>query len=96
MAKIEFEDVSHVIVHWSESKLVNDELGHDDNFDINKRVDRDVMDDLVKRAAPLFGGGYDKTMMSVFKTDGSCWADECKFYMNKSTPDLITLLNKGE
>lgn len=97
MAQIEkLEDIDSVIVHWSESNLINDELGSDENSDIEKTVDPIVLDDLIKRAAKLVGGGYDKTSMSVKLKNGLQWADSCKFYLNSNDSGLLYLLNKGE
>ena len=95
--KIESLDkIDKIKVHWSESNLINDELGCDDNCDIEKEVAVDLFDDMVKRASKLVETGYDKTSLSVLLKNGKMWAYESKFYLNESTPDLLSLLNKGE
>ena len=97
MARIEkIEDIESIIVHWSESSLINDELGNDENHDIEKTVDPVVFDDLVTRAAKKVGGGYDKTSLSVKLKSGLQWAKEDRFYLSVQDSGLLNLLNKGE
>ncbi len=86
------KDIASVFVHWSESNLINDELGCNDEFDINKEVDPVVFDNLLRRSAQLVGAGYDKTVLTIKLKDGSVWANECKFYLNEKRPDLISLI----
>jgi hypothetical protein len=94
IAKI--EDIESIHVHWSESNLINDELGCNEDSDIEKQVDPIKFDDLISRAAKEVGGGYDKTMLSVKLKDGSDWCKECKFYLSSGDSGLMNLLNKGE
>jgi len=97
MARIEkLEDIESIIVHWSESTLINDELGRDDNDDIEKQVDPVAFDDLIRRAAKKVGGGYDKTSLSVKLKSGLQWCEQSKFYLNQNDSGLMNLLNKGE
>ncbi len=97
MSKINsLDDIQSVKVHWSESNLINDELGCDDNCDIEKEVEPAKLDDLVRRASLLVDMGYDKTSCSVLLKNGTLWAKESKFYLNARTPTLLDLLNKGE
>ena len=87
-------DIGKIKVHWSESSLINDEMGCDENCDIEKEVDPVIFDDLIKRAAKKVGGGYDKTSLSVWAKDGSYIYDECKFYLSSNDSSLLNLLNK--
>jgi len=86
-------ELESITVHWSESNLINDELGHDDDGDIEKQVDPVIFDDLIKRAAVKVGSGYDKTLLSVTLKNGLPWCLETKFYLNTNTKSLIGLLN---
>lgn len=97
MARIEkLEDIESIIVHWSESNLINDELGCDDNCDIEKQVDPAAFDDLIRRAAKKVGVGYDKTSLSVKLKIGLQWCEQSKFYLNQKDSGLMSMLNKGE
>lgn len=97
MARIErIEDIETIICHWSESNLINDELGGDDSGDIEKQVEPKVFDDLICRAAKLVGSGYDKTSLSVKLKSGLQWCKESKFYLTTQDTGLMNLLNKGE
>lgn len=88
------EDIKSIFVSWSESNLINDELGCDDDCDINKEVDPVIFDGLVKRAAKKVGSGYDKTVLTVTLQDGTKWADQVKFYLSSQDSSLLNLLNK--
>lgn len=88
--------IDKIKVHWSESNLINDELGCDDNCDIEKEIAPDKFDDIVKRASKLVNSGYDKTLLSVYLKNGTTWAYQCKFYLNHRTPNLLKLLNLDE
>jgi len=87
------DELKSITVHWSESNLINDELGCDDNCDIEKQVDPVAFDDLIKRAALTVGEGYDKTFLSVEHKNGFYWCREHKFFLCKHTKGLIELLN---
>ena len=96
MAKINnIDDIDFIVVHWSESTLINDELGCDDNCDIEKDVNPNELDDLVRRASKEVGGGYDKTSLSVKLESGLQWCSESKFYLTSKEDGLLKLLNKG-
>jgi len=97
MAKIEsLNDIESIIVHWSESNLINDELVSDENCDIEKPIDADVFNDIVKRAIARVKSGYDKTSLTVKLKTGGLWADRHKFYICNDDTDLLSLLNKGD
>ena len=70
---MELSDIKSVFVHWSESGLVNSELGHDEEGDINKDVDPVAFDDLIRRASALVSPGYDKTCLTVVLNDGTVY-----------------------
>lgn len=91
---MELKDIKSVFVHWSESKLINDELGSNDDGDINKEVDPVVFDDLVKRAAALVRTGYDKTSLTVTFHDGRVYGENGGFkcYLVPSKNNLLDLI----
>lgn len=94
MSKIKsLNDIESIKVHWSESNVINDALGHDDNCDIEKVVDVDEFDRLIKKAAGKVKTGYDKTSMTVKLKTGIVWANEAKFYLTGVKDDLLKLLN---
>ena len=85
-------DVESVFVHWSESVLINDELGHNENTgDIDKQVDPVEFDHLVQRAANGVFSGYDKTKLTVKLKNGEVY-DEVKFYLTQDKGSLVRLL----
>ncbi len=97
MARIKnIEEIESIMVHWSESNLINDVLGCDDGCDIEKLVKPDEMDQLTRRAGKSVGCGYDKTSMTVKLKNGLVWANECKFYISSGDNSLLNVLNKGE
>lgn len=97
MSKIkDLGEIDEIVVHWSESALINSELGCDDNCDIEKKVCPFELDDLINRASKLVPPGYDKTNMSITLKNGLKWASEIKFYLTKAEPSLLLLLNKGQ
>lgn len=74
-------EIKNILVSWSESSYISDELGCNDEGDINKFVDAVYLDDLIRTAAtkqriPM---GYDKTVLTVFLNDGDWWCKEYKF-----------------
>ena len=91
---MELKDIKRVFVHWSESDLINIELGSDDDGDINKEVDPAAFDDLVKRAAALVCTGYDKTSLTVYFSDGAVYGKNGgrKFYLVRSKDSLLKLI----
>jgi len=64
--------------------------------DINKLVDPAVFDDLIKRAAPLVGSGFDKTVLTIKLKSGLVWANDIKFYLNSKDESLLAMINRGE
>jgi len=93
---IELKDIKTVFVHWSESSLINDELGADDNSDINKSVSPIELDGLIKRAANSEdlekNCGYDKTVLTVELHNGEFYCNEDKFYLTIKTVGLLDLI----
>lgn len=97
MAKVNsVDEIESVFVHWSESNLINDELGCDDECDINKLVDPAAFNDLVSRAAKQVGSGYDKTVLTIKLKSGIIWANDVKFYLNAKDESMLTMINRGE
>jgi hypothetical protein len=93
---MELSEIKSVFVHWSESGLINAELGHDDEGDINKEVDPATFDDLVKRAAALVPPGYDKTCLTVTFHNGTVYGKNggCKFYLTPRKDSLVKLIEE--
>lgn len=93
--KIEsLEQIESVKFQWSESGLINEELGNDAEGDINVTVSPEVADGLIRRAALLVEGGYDKTPLTVTLKDGAVWCHELKFYILRRTTGLLDLINE--
>ena len=88
---MEMKDIKNVKIHWSESALINKELGCDSSGDIEKYLTPIEADDLIKRAAPLVGSGYDKTSMTVTFFNKKTW-DQVKFYLTPQKTGLLELL----
>lgn len=93
---MELTDIKRIFVHWSESELINNELGNvpEDSGDILKDVDPAEFDDLVRRASKLVQTGYDKTCLMVEYADGSVDGKNggCKFYLTREKDSLLKLL----
>ena len=66
---MKINDIYKVYVHWSESEYINKVLGCDENSDINKEIDSVEFNKIIKKAAPLVGQGYDKTVMTLYIKD---------------------------
>ena len=98
MAKINsLDDIEEIKVHWTESDYIHNSLGGgDEDDDIEKVVDISLLNGIIRHACTLVPTGYDKTVLSVKLKDGLQWCDQCKFYLNSSKKDLLTLLNAGE
>lgn len=97
MSKIKsLDDVKHITVHWSESSVINDELGCDDNCDIEKVLLVDEFSNLLKLAEKEITSGYDKTSLTVTLENDTQWCFESKFYICKGDSDLLAFLNKGQ
>lgn len=86
------EEIKSILVHWSESNLINKALGCDDNCDIEKSVDVYEFDKLIKSAAAQVEGGYDKTVMTITLKDGLEWCTESKFHITKQRDGLMKLI----
>ena len=95
MSKIKIEDIGKVIIHWSESFLINDKLGCDDNDDIEKEISVNDLEKLIVDAAKDISSGYDKTSMTIIMKSGLVWASNSKFHITKGDT-LYSLLNKGQ
>lgn len=85
-------EIKTIVVHWSESGLINDELGSDENGDIEKEIEPIVFNKMIKKAAQFVEGGYDKTVLTITLEDGSTWCKECKFYLLRTDETLMNLL----
>ncbi len=82
--------IKEVFVFWSESTLINNEMGADESFDINKAVSIDEFNALADKAAQLVDGGYDKTKVKVIFHDGSEF--NCRLDITKSNKCIVELL----
>lgn len=82
--------IKEVFVFWSESTLINSEMGADENFDINKTVSIDKFNELADKAAQLVDGGYDKTKVKVTFHDGNEF--NCRLDINKGNKCIVELL----
>ncbi|MET4696608.1 hypothetical protein [Endozoicomonas lisbonensis] len=89
------DDIKEIIVHWSESEYINNALGCDENYDIEKKVDVSTLDKMIEPASAGVTGGYDKTSLTVMLKSGELWAKESKFYLGRCDTGLLDLLNKG-
>lgn len=92
---MELSNIKSVFVHWSESNLINKEMGHDENSDIEKEIEPAVFDDLVRRSAAEVGPGYDKTVLTVHYNDGTKPDIEIKFYLTPEKDSLLKLINEA-
>lgn len=90
------DDIAEIKVHWTESNYIHDSLGGGDDEDIEKVVDVSLLNGIIRHACTLVKTGYEKTVLSVKLKSGLQWCDQCKFYLNSSKKDLLTLLNAGE
>lgn len=95
MSRIKVEDIARVIVHWSESDVINERLGCDDNYDIEKEISVVDLEMLIEDAAEAISSGYDKTSMTIVMKSGLVWANNSKFHITKGDT-LYLLLNKGQ
>ncbi len=89
---MKLEDIRSVVVHWSESILINDVLGCNNDGDIEKNVDVYEFNDLIKAASSEVGIGFDKTALTITLKDGLKWCKERKFYLTKAKDTLIKLI----
>lgn len=97
MAKIKsLNDIEVVLVHWSESNMVNLEMDCDESGDIEKCIDAVDFDDLIKRASSEVGCGFDKTVLTIRLKSGGLWCSESKFRIQTKDTGLLSLINKSE
>lgn len=82
--------ITEVFVHWSESGVVNDELGCDENFEINKAVSIEKFEEVAAKAAEAVESGYDKTKVDVRFNDGSVM--NLRLDITKTEKSLIELI----
>ncbi len=96
---MKLDDIERVFVHWSESSLINDELGNvtEDSGDILREVNPIEFDGLIKRASALVTAGYDKTCLRVTLKDGTVYGENggCKFYLTSAKNSLVKLIGEA-
>lgn len=96
MSKIDSLDlIESIVVHWSESELINTELGENDGG-IEKTVTAAELDDLVKRSAQLINTGHDKLSLSIALKNRTQWCVQSRFYVNSKDLGLLSVINKGQ
>jgi len=94
MSKIKsLGDIESVMLHWAESKTINEEFGGDEFGDIDKEVDIGTLDRLMIAVSKKRSCGMDKISMTVTLKCGLEWADEQKFYIRENTIGLLAVLN---
>ena len=91
---MKLSDIKSVLLHWTESELINQELNQEDVDRIDKYVDPVEFDDLIRRASALVPSGYDKTCLTVEFHDGTIYGKYggCKFYLVPGKDSLIKLI----
>ena len=82
--------IKEVFVFWSESTLINNEMGTDESFDINKAVSVDEFNALADKASQFVDVGYDKTKVKVVFHDGNEF--NCRLDITKSNKCIVELL----
>lgn len=87
-------DIGSVHFHWSESGFLNDELNPNSDEDIETVIDALRADDLIRKAAKLIDGGYDKTVLTIRLQDGRLFCEEIKFYITRKTSGLLNLIGE--
>tara|TARA_R110000851_G_C12708838_1_gene527062 strand:- start:50 stop:319 length:270 start_codon:yes stop_codon:yes gene_type:complete len=87
---MDISEIKTVFVEWSESALINERLGADEFGDIDKYVDPVEFSNLVTKAAPFVGGGYDKTQITVEFVGGEKLNK--KLYLTEERNTLIKLI----
>ena len=88
---MKINDIYKVYVHWSESEYINKVLGCDENSDINKEIDSVEFNKIIKKAAPLVGQGYDKTVMTLHIKDSGLYV-ELKCNLTPARNSLVKLI----
>jgi len=97
MAKIkQIEDIKTIIVHWSESKYINDVLGVDEKMKIEKKVDLFAFDSIIKHASKDVVLAWNKTNLSIKLKNGNQYCSKSNFYLTPETDTLLKLLNDGK
>lgn len=94
---MKIESIKQVYVHWSESGLINDALGCDENCDINKWISPAKADDLIIDAAKQVNSGYDKIVLTIDfhgEIPSGDWQYN-KFCITKSTKGLLDLIKQN-
>jgi len=91
---MELKDIKSILVHWSESALINEELGCNEDDDIEKVVEVKKFDDLIHRASKLVDVGYDKTTLSITMKSGEMLCKQCKFYLTPENDTLLKLIRE--
>jgi hypothetical protein len=87
-------DIAGVHFHWSESGLLNSELGKNSDSDIETEVDAVRANELIVKAAKLVKGGYDKTVLTIRLVNGRVFCNEIKFYITRKTAGLLDLIGE--
>lgn len=83
--------VKDITVLWSESSMVNDTLGCDENYDIDKTFSFDILADLFLKAATS-ELGYDKTKMKVNLFNGESF--ECRMDISPDENNLCDFVSR--
>ena len=91
---MKLENITKVIIHWTENDHINKVMGMDDNSDIEKEVDVYAFDKMIGIGAKQVRIGCDKISLSVWQ-DGNCIAREVKFYLTSKKPTLLALIKSG-
>ena len=90
------EDIETIKVHWSESLVVNEALGMDDNCNIEKLVSVEDFKRLLTNAVSQISCGFDKISLTITLKGGFVWCFESKFYICGDDVDLLDFINKGQ
>jgi len=92
----QIEDIGTIVVHWSESKYINNVLGSDENMKIEKRVDIFAFDSIIKHASKDVVLAWNKTNLSIKLKNGHQYCSKSNFYLILETDTLLKLLNNEE
>lgn len=93
---MKLSDIKSVLLVWSESSLINQELNQEDVDPINKYIDPVVFDNLIRRASAFVESGYDKTCLIVEFQDGTIYGKNggCKFYLTPQKDSFLKLIEQ--
>ena len=87
------DKIKSVRVHWSESRLINDVMGANDDDDIEKDILPLLLDKLIRDATGnVQGSTSDKTVLTIELQSGETWCTQCKFYIRAGTDGLLDLI----